>query len=104
MVLIRCDFGVLAGCRGTAPGSLRRLAGAAGRWNGVEGWYTGSLLGQGMCGDCFGPLTHRERSHPSIVVWDGCNECRVKMGTATDIYATFVMTVVAQEDKTRAVW
>ena len=43
-------------------------------------------------------------SHPSIVAWDGCNECRVKMGTATDMYATSVMTVVAQEDKTRAVW
>ena len=25
-------------------------------------------------------------------------------GTATDIYATFVMTVVAQEDRSRAVW
>ena len=61
MFLIKCDFGVLAGCRGTAPGSLRRLAAAAGRWNGVEGWYAGSLLDQGMRGDCFGPLTHRER-------------------------------------------
>eukprot|EP00117_Sycon_ciliatum_P046191 scpid34575/ scgid33108/ Beta-mannosidase; Lysosomal beta A mannosidase; Mannanase len=42
--------------------------------------------------------------HPCIVVWDGCNECRVKMGTATGIYATFVMTVVMQEDKSRPIW
>ena len=54
-------FGVLAGCRCAAPGSFRRLAGAAGRWNGVEGRYTRSLRGQGVCGDCFGPLTHQER-------------------------------------------
>ena len=46
----------------------------------------------------------RLSAHPSIVMWDGCNECRVKMGTATDMYATSVVTVVAQEDKTRAVW
>ena len=46
---------------GWVPGSLRRLAGAAGRWNGVEGRYTRSLRGQGVCGDCFGPLTHQER-------------------------------------------
>ena len=42
--------------------------------------------------------------HPSIVIWDGCNECRVKMDTPTGIYATFVMTVVADEDKSRAIW
>ena len=46
----------------------------------------------------------RLSSHPSIVMWDGCNECQVKMGTDTEIYATFVMTVVAQEDKSRSVW
>jgi len=46
----------------------------------------------------------RLSSHVSIVVWDGCNECRVKMGTPTGIYATFVMTVVAEEDKSRAIW
>ena len=54
-------FGVLAGCRCAAPGSLRRLARAAGRWNGVEGWYAGSLLVQDVCGDCFACLTHQER-------------------------------------------
>ena len=46
----------------------------------------------------------RLSSHVSIVMWDGCNECRVKMGTPTGIYATFVMTVVAEEDKSRAIW
>ena len=52
-------------------------------------------------------LRHQIRrlaSHPSIVMWDGCNECRVIIGTPTGIYATFVMTVVAQEDQSRAVW
>lgn len=42
--------------------------------------------------------------HPAIVLWDGCNECRVIIGTHTGIYATFVMTVVAEEDKSRAIW
>ena len=52
-------------------------------------------------------LRHNVRrlaSHASIVVWDGCNECRVVMKTPTAVYATFVMTVVAQEDGSRAVW
>merc|ERR1740117_1112959 len=35
--------------------------------------------------------------HPSIALWDGCNECVVNPGQDTEIYATFVMTVVAQE-------
>ena len=34
----------------------------------------------------------------------GCNECRVLIGTNTGIYATFVMTVVAQEDASRSIW
>jgi len=42
--------------------------------------------------------------HASIMVWDGCNECQVIMHTETEIYATFVMTVVADEDSSRAVW
>lgn len=40
-------------------------------------------------------LRHQIRrlsSHASIVLWDGCNECRVLMGTNTGIYATFVRT------------
>lgn len=43
-------------------------------------------------------------SHPSIVIWSGCNECQVVMGTSTEIYATFVMQTVAQEDDTRSIW
>ena len=46
----------------------------------------------------------RLSSHASIAIWDGCNECQVVMGTNTGIYATFVMTVVAEEDASRAVW
>ena len=42
--------------------------------------------------------------HPSIVVWDGCNECRVTMNSRTAIYATFVLRVVVEEDKSRPVW
>jgi len=52
-------------------------------------------------------LRHQVRrlsSHASIVIWDGCNECQVKMGTDTEIYATFVMTVVAEEDTSRTIW
>jgi hypothetical protein len=44
-------------------------------------------------------LRHQVRRlshHPSIVMYDGCNECRVVMDTPTAIYATFVMTTVAQ--------
>lgn len=43
-------------------------------------------------------------SHPSIAVWNGCNECQVVMGTPSEIYATFVMQLVAQEDNTRSLW
>lgn len=43
-------------------------------------------------------------SHPSIAIWNGCNECQVVMGTPTEIYATFVMTIVAHEDDTRSIW
>lgn len=43
-------------------------------------------------------------NHPSIAVWNGCNECQVIMGTASEIYATFVMQVVAEEDNTRSIW
>jgi len=43
-------------------------------------------------------------SHTSIVVWNGCNECQVVMGTPSEIYATFVMQIVAEEDNTRSLW
>ena len=52
-------------------------------------------------------LRHNVRrlaSHASIVMWDGCNECHVVLNTTTGIYATFVMTVVAEEDGSRALW
>ena len=52
-------------------------------------------------------LRHQIRrlsSHPSIAIWDGCNECQVVMNTSTGIYASFVMQTVADEDKSRAVW
>jgi hypothetical protein len=42
--------------------------------------------------------------HPSIIVWNGCNECNVTMGTPSEIYATFVMETVAQEDDSRSLW
>lgn len=29
---------------------------------------------------------------------------QVKMGTKTDIYATFILRVVAEEDATRSIW
>ncbi|KAL3920780.1 MAG: hypothetical protein SGILL_003085 [Bacillariaceae sp.] len=43
-------------------------------------------------------------SHPSIVVWSGCNECDVVMNTGSEIYASFVMKTVAEEDDTRSIW
>lgn len=43
-------------------------------------------------------------SHPSIVVWNACNECSVVMGKPSEIYATFVMQTVAEEDSTRSIW
>jgi hypothetical protein len=42
--------------------------------------------------------------HPAIVLWDSCNECVVTPNTSTFIYAAFVMTIVAQEDRSRVVW
>lgn len=46
----------------------------------------------------------RLSSHPSIVLWDGCNECQVRMGTSTEIYASFVLQTVAEVDKSRPIW
>ena len=43
-------------------------------------------------------------SHPSLLIWNGCNECAVVMGTPSEIYATFVMKIVAEEDDTRPIW
>ena len=44
----------------------------------------------------------RLSTHPSIILYDGCNECLVKAGP--DIYADFVLTTVAEEDASRVVW
>jgi hypothetical protein len=47
-------------------------------------------------------LRHQVRRlshHPSIVIWDGCNECG-----GGGLYASFVVTTVAQEDKSRPIW
>ena len=40
-------------------------------------------------------------------IWSGCNECTVVTSdpeSETAVYATFVMTTVADEDKSRIVW
>ena len=42
--------------------------------------------------------------HPAIVLWDGNNEVPVNMWEPSGLFASFVMTVVAQEDQSRAVW
>lgn len=42
--------------------------------------------------------------HPSLALIDGCNECVVRVGTPTGIYATFVLRVVAEELTSRVVW
>jgi hypothetical protein len=43
--------------------------------------------------------------HPSIVMVDGCNECHVIIGTPTGVYATFVLTAVANElGDSHAIW
>ena len=52
-------------------------------------------------------LRHQVRrlsAHPAIVVWDGCNECQVVMNSSTEIYASFVLKVVAEEDVSRPIW
>lgn len=45
-------------------------------------------------------------SHPSIVIWNGCNECGRSDGTqiSSDLYSNFVMRIVAHEDATRPIW
>ena len=42
----------------------------------------------------------RLATHPSIVIWDGCNECDANQGQI----GTTVMTVLTNEDSSRAVW
>lgn len=42
--------------------------------------------------------------HPSIILWNGCNECQRGDNVTNDIYSDFVMTVVSQEDNSRPIW
>jgi beta-mannosidase len=42
----------------------------------------------------------RLSTHPSIVIWDGCNECNPNQGQI----GTTVMTIVTSEDSSRAIW
>ena len=42
-------------------------------------------------------------AHPSIVLWSGCNECTYGGGDM-EVYESLVMTTVAEEDDTRAIW
>lgn len=51
-------------------------------------------------------ITHIIRqlsTHPSIVLWNGCNECSGRP-TGMTVYETFVMEKVAMEDDSRPVW
>jgi beta-mannosidase len=52
----------------------------------------------------FAHQVRRLAAHPSIVIFDGCNECHVILGTPTGVYATFVLAAVEAEDTSRAIW
>ena len=43
-------------------------------------------------------------SHPSIVIWNGCNECERGTNVTIDVYSDFVMKTVAKIDDTKPVW
>ena len=75
----------------------------------ASGWSCGSHPYNASC-DCDtlagehqrAEITHQIRRlspHPSIIVYDGCNEC-----SGSGRYSDFVMTNVAAEDWSRAVW
>ena len=75
----------------------------------ASGWSCGSHPYNASC-DCDTPIgthqraeiTHQIRRlspHPSIIVYDGCNEC-----SGSGRYSDFVMATVAAEDWSRAVW
>ncbi len=42
-------------------------------------------------------------SHPSIVIWNGCNECN-NTHEVKDLYSDFAMPIVSEEDGTRPIW
>ena len=46
----------------------------------------------------------RLSAHASVVIFDGCNECQVYLGTDTAVYANFVLQTVVEEDTSRIVW
>ena len=54
-------------------------------------------------GDEIRYIVRQLSSHPSIILWNGCNECDHKDGSG-DLYERFAMTIVANEDWTRPVW
>jgi Beta-galactosidase/beta-glucuronidase len=43
-------------------------------------------------------------THPSIILWNSCNECSRSQNISSDIYSQFVLPLVAQEDGTRPIW
>jgi len=52
-------------------------------------------------------LRHQVRRlahHPSIILYNSCNECAVIPLTPSMIYADFVLKIVVEEDPTRIVW
>ena len=48
-------------------------------------------------------IVRKLAAHPSIVLWNGCNECGYS-SKSMDIYASFVMQTVATIDTTRPIW
>lgn len=42
--------------------------------------------------------------HPSILMYDGCNECEVRLDDPTAVYVTFVIATILQEDTSHHVW
>lgn len=43
-------------------------------------------------------------SHPSIALWNGCNECERFADVSADIYSRFILPKVVEEDGTRPIW
>lgn len=77
--------------------------GAASGWSNAGHAYNVSCECEGeAAGTQKAELLHQLRrlsAHPSIAVWDACNECG-----AFGLYSDFVMTTVAREDRSRPVW
>jgi len=43
-------------------------------------------------------------SHPSIVLWNGCNECERQGNITSDAYSDFGLKIVGEEDPTKIIW